>query len=82
MARWRERPRVIVFWCFRHIGIVIRILPGAFGLELCQVNRNQATLQFDQDHRFSNWFYEHVRLTPIYMFAMMLALKSDFAAAG
>ena len=35
------------------IAMAIRILPGAFGLELCPLNRNQPTLTFYQRH----WFY-------------------------
>ena len=31
----------------------IRILPGAYGLELCPANRTQATLDFHQNL----WFY-------------------------
>ena len=41
------------FVCLKPIAMAIRILPGALGLELCRVNRNQATLKFDQNH----WFY-------------------------
>ena len=36
------------------IAMAIRILPGAFDLEPCRVNRNQATLKFDEDHVFYN----------------------------
>ena len=36
--------------------MTIRILPGAFGLELCLVNRFQATDEMNQHH----WFYTDV----------------------
>ena len=35
------------------IAMTIRALPGAFCLERCRVNRNQATLEMNQQ----SWFY-------------------------
>ena len=62
--------------------MAIRILPGAFGLELCPVNRCQATHEDPQNHSFFHLCYKHFRLAPIGLFALVLIPTSDFAAQG
>ena len=64
------------------IAMTIRVLPGAFGLELCPPNRNQATPQIYKTSLVLDGCYKHFRLTAIYLFALVVAPKNDFAAAG
>ena len=78
-AQIHEKSSLPISVFYNSIVLALGYCPRPIGLEHCSANRNQAALGNHQNHYFI-LLYKHFWLAAIEVFALVLALTSDFAA--
>ena len=76
---WDPRGRC---WCFRTYCLGLRVLSGGVWPRTLSGQSVSSDPWKSSKLLILHRFYKHFRLTPISLFALVLPLKSDFAAQG